>query len=561
MKIFSKFAMTLMLAAAVATSCVDDNIRQGTEGNDPSENIGYLSLSGLNVSVLSDTEVITGSGKSVDTRAEVNVDDFTVEIIDSKGIKLQSFKYSECPTEPITLDVGNYTLNIYSSEIPVLAWDNPVYSATKEFQIIRLKETAIGKVICKLSNIKVSVEYSSDILDLLSDNTKVNVALGEKSADFNFSENRAAFFKAINESNTLDLTITGSFRDAADSENSRFEMTSKINNVKAGQWRKINIIIEHASDGNIDVSVEVENWVFDEVITVESSAVLMETVIIDEDDTKYAPKIEWIGNDIDQPLTLTNDMFDEYGECNTPVRISIAATYPLAGLQVEIASTNPEFANALTATGLSSTIDMCNPGSAAVLLGALGYPTGAQILGKESVTFNLQPQMKQLREYNGTHTFQITATDQKGFSTTKAVVIKSGAAGATINWVGYDISQRYEISDELTATIEVTSEVGITGFTVDINSATLNQSALQAVGLDSHLDLVNPANDNMNEALRDLGFPTRERVLNQKSVSFTITQFLSLLDITGNGNHDFVLTVTDANGVVSQATLMLSDQD
>ena len=553
--------MTLMLAAAVATSCVDDDIRQGAGGSEPSENIGYLSLSGLNVSVLSDTEVITGSAKSVDTRAEVNVDDFTVEIIDSEGVKLQSFKYSECPADPIELEVGNYTLNIYSGPIPVMAWESPVYSATKEFQIIRLKETAIGKVICKLSNIKVSVEYSSDVFDVLADNTKVNVALGNNSADFNFSENRAAFFKAINESNTLDLTITGSFRDAAEGEGSGFEMTSKINNVKAGQWRKINIIIEHASDGNIDVSVEVENWVFDEVITVESSAVLMETVIVDEEDTKYAPKIEWIGNDIDQPLTLTNDMFDEYGECTTPVRIGITATYPLAGLQVEIASTNPEFVNALTATGLSSTIDMCNPGSAAVLLGALGYPTGAQILGKESVVFNMQPQMKQLREYNGTHTFLITATDQKGFKTTKTLTVKSGAAGATITWVGFDISQRYEISDELTATIEITSEVGIAGFTVDIYSSTLNQSALQGVGLDSHLDLVNPASNSMNEALCNLGFPTRDKVLNQKSVSFTITQFLSLLDITGNGDHDFVMTVTDVNGVVSQATLMLSDQD
>lgn len=553
--------MTLLLAAALATGCADDDIRQNGGQDQPSENIGYLSLSGLNVSVLSDTEVITGSGKSVETRAEVNVGDFTVEIIDSEGVKLHSFKYSECPTDPIALDVGSYTLNIYSGQIPLMAWESPVYGATKEFQINRLQETAIGKVICKLSNIKVSVEYSSDIMDVLGDNTKINIALGDNSVDFNFAENRAAFFKAINESNTLDLTITGSFRETEEGEDSSFEMTSKINNVKAGQWRKITLIIEHANDGNIDIKVEVENWVFDEVITVENSMFLMESVIVDDEDTKYAPKIEWIDNDIETPLTLTDAMFDEYGECKNPVRINISTTYPLAGLQVDIASTNPEFASALTAMGLSSSIDMCNPGSASVILGALGYPNGSQILGKQSVNFNLQPQMKQLREYNGTHTFQITATDEKGFKTVKTLTVKVGGAGATITWVGYDISQRYEITDELTATIEVTSEVGITGFTVDIQSSTLDKSALVAVGLDSHLDLVNPASDSMNDALAGLGFPTREKVLNQKSVSFTITQFLSLLDFTGNGNHDFVMTVTDANGAVSQATVMLSDLD
>ena len=553
--------MTLLLAAALATGCADDDIRQSEGKDQPSENIGYLSLSGLNVSVLSDTEIITGSGKAESTRAEVDVNNFTVEILDSKGTKLQSFKYSECPTDPIALDVGNYTLNIYSGVIPQMAWESPVYSATKEFQINRLQETAIGKVICKLSNIKVSVEYSSDVMDILSDDTKVNIALGSNNADFTFAENRALFFKALNESNTLDLTITGSFRESAEGEDSSFEMTSNINNVKAGQWRKITIIIEHASDGNIDVKVEVENWVFDEVITVESSAVLMESVIVDDEDSKYAPKIEWVNNDIDAPLTLTDAMFDEYGECKEPVRITIATTNPLAGLQVEITSTNPEFMSALTAMGLSESIDLCNPGNASVILGALGYPNGNSIIGKESVTFNMQPQMKQLRNYNGTHTFQITVTDEKGLKATKTLTVKCGAAGATITWVGYDISKRYEITEDLTATIEITSPVGITGFTVDINSSTLDKKALMAVGLDSHLDLVNPASDGINDNLVGLGFPTREKVLNQNVVSFTITQFLSLLDLTGNGDHDFVMTVTDANGVVSQATLMLSDLD
>ena len=552
--------MAMLFASVVATACVDDNIDYGDDDSNEVENIGYLSLSGLNISVLSDTEVITGTGNPEATRAEINTDNFNVEIINSLGEVVQSFKYSECPTEPISLDVGTYKLNIYSGEAAAVAWESPTYSASKEFQITRLQETALGRVVCKLSNIKVSVEYTSDVAEVLADDTKVNVALGANSADFTFAEGRAAFFKAINDNNTLDLTITGSFRNPAEGQSPNFEMTSKINNVKAGQWRKITIVIEHANDGNIDVRVEVENWIFDETITVETSSLLMESVIVDDELVQDAPQIELLGGDIDQPLTLNDAMFDEYGDCNTPVRVKVSAANLLANLNVNISSTNAELMGALTASGLTS-IDMCNPGAAATLLGVLGYPTGSQIRGLESITYNMQAQIKQLNEYNGTHSFEITAVDEKGLETTKTLTIKVGAAGATITWVGYDITKRYEISDEMTATIEISSEAGIVGFTVDIDSGTLDKDAMLGVGLDTHLDLVNPASDAMNQSLNNLGFPTRDSVLNQKFVSFTITQFLGLLDITGNGNHDFVLTVTDANGVVSQATLMLSDND
>lgn len=561
MKIFNKIAMTLLLAATMATGCVDDDIRYPNRGETASDNIGYLSLSGLNVDILSDTEIIQGSGSAKATRADVNVGNFTVEIINSKGEKVQSFKYSECPSDPITLDVGYYTLNVYSAEIPMMAWETPTYGATKEFQISRLQETAIGKVICKLSNIKVSVEYSNDIAEILADDTKVNVALGNSNADFSFTEKRAAYFKALSETNTLNLTITGSFREVEEGESSNFEMTSKIGNVKAGQWRKITIIVEHASDGNIDVRVEVENWVFDETITVETSSSLMETVIPDEEDSKYAPKIIWVDNDIDKTLTISDSMFDDYGECNTPVRINVSAVNKIAGLKVDITSTNTDFTNALTASGFGASIDMCNPGTSAGILGALGYPTGSNVLGKESVTFNMQAQMKQLKDYNGTHSFRITATDEKGLESVKTLNIQVGAGGPVVTWVGYNIDTRYEITETLTATIEVVSEVGITGFTVDIVSDVLSASTLQGVGLDSHLDLVNPASDEMNQNLNNLGFPTRENVLNQKTVSFDITTFLGLLDLTGNGNHDFVMTITDANGGKTIKTLMLSDLD
>ena len=54
-----------------------------------------------------------------------------------------------------------------------------------------------------------------------------------------------------------------------------------------------------------------------------------------------------------------------------------------------------------------------------------------------------------------------------------------------------------------------------------------------------------------------MGFPVGDQVLNQTRVEFSITQFLSLLKITGKGMHDFVLSVTDNEGKVTEKTLML----
>ena len=76
MKRFIKIAMTLICASFLATACVDDDIRYGSEADEKVENVGYLSLSGLNVSVLSDTEIIAGLKSAGVTRTDINIGNF-----------------------------------------------------------------------------------------------------------------------------------------------------------------------------------------------------------------------------------------------------------------------------------------------------------------------------------------------------------------------------------------------------------------------------------------------------------------------------------------------------
>ena len=89
------------------------------------------------------------------------------------------------------------------------------------------------------------------------------------------------------------------------------------------------------------------------------------------------------------------------------------------------------------------------------------------------------------------------------------------------------------------------AEDGISSFECDIKSNSLTPDELASVGLASHLDLVNTP-ESLAESLQGLGFPIN--VGGNKDVKIDISSFMPLLGALGSGQHDFVLTVGDANG-------------
>lgn len=547
-----------MLAAVLAAGCVSEDIHYSDGSSEKQSEKGYLSLAGMTAEVIADgeTETIDSGTRAA---AAVSPDNFDVEIFNAKGESVMAFRYAEKPSDPIELETGNYTLRISSGEVPEKAWDTPVYAAEKEFVIIRRQQTALGRIVCKLASVKVTVDYSADIVEQLSDDTNVNVRLGSNSADFGFGEKRAAYLKPHKAVDEIHLTITGSFADGEDG--SSFEMTSKLPDVKAGQWRKITIIIEHAEDGNLHVNVEVENWVFDEEITVETSRMLAETIIDENPQLFGMPQIELEEGDIDSPLTLHGGMFDAYGDCTVPVRVKVAAENGIEALKVDISSENTQFAASLAELGIPSSFDLCAAGSAAPVLKALGYPTGGDVKGKEALSFNLQAQMKQLYAFAGEHRFRITAEDTLGQQSVKTLVIvaEAGEGGPVIEWVDHDIDQRYDITEGMDVTVTIYSAAGVRDFIVDINSDTLTAKDLEDIQLSQHIDLVHPGD--METTLRGLKFPLKDEVEGQSHITFSITEFIDLLAKTGYGNHDFVLNVTDMNGVTTVKTLMLANRE
>ena len=550
MKTFTKFLSLTAILAMVLCSCNKDNPTY--VGNDPEgkENMGYLALGGLNASVMVETENTDSSENVADalaTRA-VDINNFNVVVSDATGAKVAEYPYSQLPAEPIELYAGTYTVSLSSGEMTSGAeFEQPIYAAEKEVIITRKQTTTVSDIVCKLSNIKVTVAYSADILEQLdTDYSTMSVALGESALSYVIDETRAGYFKAVEAENTLDLTFTcrykGSEKDII--------MTNKIEKVKAAQWRKINVVIQHAADGTATIGIVCDTWTYDEEITFDTSASLMEEVLVDDTDL---PEIVWEGHDLAETFELTDDMFDADGNFISSINIDITSKSAIQSIVVKASSDNADFTAAYSDI-LPLESDICAGEVSNAILKMMGYPTDAK--GATTTRIKFASQAEMLKSYEGTHSFEITVIDANGGKSVATLSIQYGQNVAPrIVWVGYNIDERQTYATGMTCDLNVTAPLGIADFKVKIISATLTPEELAGVGLAGEFSLVNDSQ--YFESLKNLGFPVGDEVEGKTELQLSITNFLSVLNMLGAGEHDFEMSVTDAEGNTTTKTVMM----
>ena len=550
MKTFTKFLSLTAILAMVLCSCNKDNPNYATNNPDGKENMGYLALGGLNASVMVETENADSSENVADalaTRA-VDINTFNVVISDATGAEVAEYLYSELPEEPIALYAGTYTVSLSSGEMTSGAeFEQPIYAAEKEVIITRKQTTTVSDIVCKLSNIKVTVAYSADILEQLdTDYSTMSVALGESALTYVIDETRAGYFKAVEAENTLDLTFTcrykGSEKDII--------MTNKIEHVKAAQWRKINVVIQHAADGTATIGIVCDTWTYDEEITFDTSASLMEEVLVDDTDL---PEIIWEGHNLEETFELTDDMFDADGNFISSINIDITSKSAIQSIVVKASSDNADFTAAYSDI-LPLESDICAGEVSNAILKMMGYPTDAK--GATTTRIKFASQAEMLKSYEGTHSFEITVTDANGGKSVATLSIQYGQNVAPrIVWVGYNIDERQTYATGMTCDLNVTAPLGIADFKVKIISATLTPEELAGVGLAGEFSLVNDSQ--YFESLKNLGFPVGDEVVDKTELQLSITNFLSVLNMLGAGEHDFEMSVTDAEGNTTTKTVMM----
>ena len=560
----------LAVAAFVAAGCVNEEPPYKEEPKPtPGDATGFLSVSGLSMRVVydetdvrpDDTSDQTQSPQAVSgTRAEQpDVDGFIVEILDADNAQVFKKTYAELKqqlAEPMKLPVGAYRMEVRSKEsTPDVAWEHPVYGATSSFTISKAQTTQLEEVVCTLQNIKVTVDYSSELAGMLADTSKATISLGQTSQEFLKTETRAAYFKSLDIENTLVFNFDGVFAGT----DIPAQFSKQITGVKAGQWRKISVVINYADKGTLLFQVTVDNNIIqDNSFVVDGTDNLLEELLEDPS----APALAWPGHDMSKPFTLTDAMFDDNGNCIEPFVFDLASPNGIESLRVNIASTSSQFMASMAAIQLPETFDLCAldaSSPAGIILKGFGYPVGGELKGQQAKSFNIAGQIKALYEFDGTHTFSFDMTDAKGVSTAAALTLvvdkSAGQEGPAIVWRGYDIDQQYEVQKDMVIDIDVTATAGIKSFWVTIDSEAL-KDLLPVINMPEKFDICDIPADLAAILHDEFGFPINEQVKNQTAVMFSITKFVEIL-LEIPGEHNFVLDVTDNNNVLTHKTVKL----
>lgn len=560
----------LAVAAFVAAGCVNEEPPYKEEPKPtPGDATGFLSVSGLSMRVVydetdvrpDDTSDQTQSPQAVSgTRAEQpDVDGFIVEILDADNAQVFKKTYAELKqqlAEPMELPVGAYRMEVRSEEsTPDVAWEHPVYGATSSFTISKAQTTQLEEVVCTLQNIKVTVDYSSELAGMLADTSKATISLGQTSQEFLKTETRAAYFKSLDIENTLDFNFDGVFADT----DIPAQFSKQITGVKAGQWRKISVVINYADKGTLLFQVTVDNNIIqDNSFVKDVTENLLEELLEDPN----APTLAWPGHDMSKPFTLTDAMFDDNGNCIEPFVFDLASPNGIESLRVNIGSTSSRFMASMAAIQLPETFDLCAldaSSPAGIILKGFGYPVGGELKGQQAKSFNIAGQIKALYEFDGTHIFSFDMTDAKGVSTAAALTLvvdkSAGQTGPAIVWRGYDIDQQYEVQKDMVIDIDVTAAAGIKSFWVTIDSEAL-KDLLLIPSIPEKFDICDIPADLAAILHDEFGFPINEQVKNQTAVMFSITKFVEIL-LEIPGEHNFVLDVTDNNNVLTHKTVKL----
>lgn len=557
------------ILAVLATGCKDETPNYGQTGGGSSETVGYVDLNGLSPQVLLDAEInqTPAQTTAAQTRAVTEATpNYLVRIYNSSDECVLDTTYGDMQSQfndgpeqnLLALPVGTYRLEVHSQEpssVPDVEWEAPTYGTTYDFAVLRSHTsdsplTIADEVVCKLSNIKVTVSISADLAELLGDDTKSTVTLGSAVEEFTKSESRAAYFRPQNsDGDTLEFKLTGT------KDGKPAELSKTITGVKAGQWRKIMLSIVYAETGDIKIIVTVDSFVQDSEITINSTESLWEPEL---DEGTDRPTLTWPGHDLAQPVALDESMYDPSGTFNgTAPALTLSAADGIQTLLLGITSDNAAFrTEIIEAAGLTD-VDLC--GTISRLHPFYGLQVTA---GATEATIDLESIMYLFFGYEGSHTLTFNMTDNKGRNAVATLQFNYGKGTAeedpSIVCRQFDIDQPHttQTGDEIDVDIKTAS--GIQAFVVSIISETLNEEVLAAVGLRPTFDLCNITDPEELAALTsdDIGFPVNDDVKGQTSMTFSVTKFTGMLSAFP-GTHQFKLAVTNAEGSTTTKTLQL----
>lgn len=436
--------LSFFVAAAACvgmTACGDDNWNSG----DSPETYGSVSLAAFKIDV-------DGAEKLVSRADGISTDNFKVNFLDKNtGEVKYKYTYGDMP-EVVSIAPGSYTLSVKSHEVASADWDAPYFVGGADFTVETGKITEIGTVLCKFSNIKVTVKYTNELLGYMGEDARVRVIANDRGTlDFTATETRAGYFEAVDGSSTIvavfQATIQGNY----------VETIKTFTDVKAGQHYVITFSVQNGSGtipdefgtigasgikvdadiehedlgGAVDVSPEKptdpserpgnEEWPDEPTQPVEPVDPTDPTKPDQPGQDEDAITFKYNGEDVNKKVIEKPMGESEYA-------IQVLAPNGIAHFIVTIDSDDDEFKNAVkdlmpmkfdlaevseephTDEGKDFWLDP----DTAENLDSIGLPVGDAVKGQTEVPFVITDLIGMLSSYRGTHKFSIDVTDNEG---------------------------------------------------------------------------------------------------------------------------------------------------
>lgn len=384
---------------------------------------GNLSLSSMKVGVNLDVDVVYWDSRA---ESEIDLSNYIVTIYDKYSQQAGQWVYSEMP-EIVSLAVGTYTVEVKSAAEPSNGFDIPYYKGTATCEVKENQVTEGLEISCKLANMLFTVEYDESFQDKISEDVVTTITIGENSLQIPASESRKAYLIAPDsETASMEVNLKGTI------DGEVIDYSEHFDNVKSGVHNIIKYQFIPVSDGSVaggafSVSIAIDSSLTgsDESVSVNPGP---EPGIDDfptgggeepgdGDGEQNMPTI--VGSNFNgNPFDIENDVLNITGAAT--LKVEINAPNGIAHLYVDIQSETLD----VTEVGLSNSFDLAYPGDLQEGLNGLGFPTGGEVIGKESTVFDISTFTVLLLTFSGDHNFVIHVVDQQNLEVTKVLKLR-----------------------------------------------------------------------------------------------------------------------------------------
>lgn len=410
-----KFMVSGALASILLTAggCSESPFEDNQKGE------GMLHLGAMGVDYMNREKEVRASA--------TDVNDFTVNIIDKKdGAVAQSYRYGDMP-EIVTLPVGEYRVEANYGTNEIAAWESPYYLGSSEFSIRENEITDnVAPVVCTLNNIRVNVNFGSELLAKMGEDCKVTVHVGESTTSLDFTPadaGRSGYFRHVEGSPTITAVLTGTV------DGDEVKITKAYDNAAKGNFYRINFEVRNVNDpdpghasGSITVDATIDRTDMNQNVSGDLETIEDDMRPVEGDDPnnpdnpdnpddpqKPAPTIT-AQAPIDLDKVNIFDPDDATAQCILNVHSEAEGGITAFTVDIDSNTLTPE---ELESVNMSSHLDLVNPGSLETALKNLQLPVN--IGGQTDIEFNISGFLPMLGMLGpGDHKFILTVTDANG---------------------------------------------------------------------------------------------------------------------------------------------------